>query len=126
MLLLLGPFVDVEHPLVAAGLVDRPLEALCREEVVGRLTAWQASGACPPGTCAVAVMPSTRDVTALPVFPQPPLGHGSVGPASKVSPAAHGLGWAAASRGCGWGGGGSVSGVPNRTRWSQRGGDGVE
>ncbi|GIL59873.1 hypothetical protein Vafri_14687 [Volvox africanus] len=69
VLLLLGPFVDSEHPGVAAGggIADRTADSLMREEVLRRLAGWRSDH--PSAT--VALMPAVRDLTALPVLPQP-------------------------------------------------------
>ena len=74
LLLLLGPFVDAEHPRVSDGLCPCPLGALLSEGVAGRLAAWRASLPQPHRTALrVALVPSVRDAPAHPTFPQPPL-----------------------------------------------------
>ncbi|KAG2444445.1 hypothetical protein HXX76_001198 [Chlamydomonas incerta] len=83
VLMLLGPFVDGEHPGLAAGAADRTAEAVLRDEVLRRLAAWRtAAGA----STTLALMPAVRDVTAVPVMPQPPMAAAAaaVGPADKV------------------------------------------
>lgn len=68
MLLLLGPFVDVEHPRISDGMLDITFERLFRDQVVGRLMSWQQGLQCP---CQVVLIPSVRDVHHHPTFPQP-------------------------------------------------------
>ncbi|KAG2447187.1 hypothetical protein HYH02_007930 [Chlamydomonas schloesseri] len=83
VLMLLGPFVDAEHPGLASGSADRTAEALLREEVLRRLAGWRtAAGA----STTLALMPAVRDVTSVPVVPQPPMtaAAAAVGPADKV------------------------------------------
>ncbi|EFJ42302.1 hypothetical protein VOLCADRAFT_107349 [Volvox carteri f. nagariensis] len=67
VLLLLGPFVDQEHPGLLAA--DRTAESFLREEVVRRLAVWRAEHP----AAMVAIMPAVRDLTAMPVLPQPPM-----------------------------------------------------
>lgn len=43
VLMLLGPFVDAEHPGLASGSADRTAEAVFREEVLRRLAAWRTA-----------------------------------------------------------------------------------
>jgi hypothetical protein len=74
LLLLLGPFVDAEHPRVADGLCPCPLDALLSQGVAARLASWRASLPQPHRTAMrVALVPSVRDAPAHPTFPQPPL-----------------------------------------------------
>jgi hypothetical protein len=74
LLLLLGPFVDAEHPRVADGLCPCPLDALLSDGVAARLASWRASLPQPHRTALrVALVPSVRDAPAHPTFPQPPL-----------------------------------------------------
>jgi DNA polymerase alpha subunit B len=74
LLLLLGPFVDAEHPRVSDGLCPCPLDALLSEGVAGRLASWRASLPQPHRSAMrVALVPSVRDAPAHPTFPQPPL-----------------------------------------------------
>eukprot|EP00877_Chromochloris_zofingiensis_P003455 jgi/Chrzof1/1310/Cz10g02170.t1 len=68
VLLLLGPFVDVEHPRISDGMLDITFERLFRDQVVGRLMSWQQGLQCP---CQVVLIPSVRDVHHHPTFPQP-------------------------------------------------------
>ncbi|KAK9825396.1 hypothetical protein WJX81_000373 [Elliptochloris bilobata] len=70
VLLLLGPFVDAEHPAVAGGLLPETFDALFAEQVLSHVEAY-ARG---PGAGAhVALVPSPRDVHHDAVFPAPPL-----------------------------------------------------
>jgi DNA polymerase alpha subunit B len=70
VLLLVGPFVDTEHPLVAGGTLDESFDTLFDTRVRDALLTYcDAAG----GACRVALLPSTRDAAAQPVFPQPPL-----------------------------------------------------
>ncbi|GFR52569.1 hypothetical protein Agub_g15161 [Astrephomene gubernaculifera] len=92
VLLLLGPFVDSEHPSLAAGSACRTAEELMREEVLRRLAAWrqqqqqQGDAGAAGNTTTIALMPAVRDMTALPVMPQPPLSSAAaaVGPPDTV------------------------------------------
>ncbi|KAF8059983.1 POLA2 [Scenedesmus sp. PABB004] len=68
MLVLLGPFVDVEAPLIGGGLVDVTFEQLFRDKVVAQLQAWQQSIA---AVCRVVLVPAVRDAFQAPTFPQP-------------------------------------------------------
>lgn len=67
MLLLMGPFVDVDHPHISSGLSDKTFNRVFQDEVVSRLHTWCTYH---EGT-RVALMPSVRDVHHHPVFPQP-------------------------------------------------------
>ena len=71
---LVGPFVPADHPAVARGALDRTLDAVFEDEVIGRLVrfaaACQAAGRAPPP---VVLVPSPADAVAAPVFPTPPL-----------------------------------------------------
>lgn len=80
VLVLVGPFVDSEHPAVAGGTLDRTHEDVWRGEVAARVAAWRRSN---PAT-SVVLMPSLRDATALPVFPQPPFAESGLAADSKV------------------------------------------
>lgn len=71
MLLLMGPFVDAEHPLVCSGALDETFEDVYQSQVAVRLTEFAESQG---GRTRVVLVPSTRDVHHDPVFPQPPLG----------------------------------------------------
>lgn len=70
LLLLLGPFLDAGHPLVAGGLLEDTFQGIYESAVLARLAAYEAAVG---GATKVVLMPSTRDVHAAPVFPQPPL-----------------------------------------------------
>ncbi|KAG1660958.1 hypothetical protein FOA52_005583 [Chlamydomonas sp. UWO 241] len=68
---LMGPFVDVEHSAIKDGSLNVPFDVLMREQVCKRIGAWQAD---PVNACRrVVVLPAVRDVTAQPCFPTPPL-----------------------------------------------------
>ncbi|KAK9916416.1 hypothetical protein WJX75_002324 [Coccomyxa subellipsoidea] len=66
VLLLIGPFVDVEHSLIASGSLDVTFEELFETQVLGRLREFVEAS---PGT-QVLLVPSGRDAHADPVFPQ--------------------------------------------------------
>eukprot|EP00775_Hariotina_reticulata_P006992 gene6992-7206_t len=68
LLVLLGPFVDVEQPLIGGGMIDVAYHQLFQTQVIERLQAWQSAL---PGPCQVVLMPSVRDVFHHPTFPQP-------------------------------------------------------
>jgi DNA polymerase alpha subunit B len=82
VLMLLGPFVDSEHPGLVAGAADRTTDGVLREEVLRRLAAWRADHP----AAVVALMPAVRDATALPMLPQPPITATAqaLGPADRV------------------------------------------
>jgi DNA polymerase alpha subunit B len=69
-ILLLGPFVDSEHPSVDSGTADLTYEAMYKELLLARLARWarqeQYQGK-------ILLLPSTRDVHHQLVFPQHPL-----------------------------------------------------
>eukprot|EP00798_Chlamydomonas_sp_ICE-L_P021544 gene21544-28536_t len=67
LLLLMGPFVDVEHPLIKSGTLDCTFDKIFQEQVLSRLSSWQQQNP----SSRVTLMPSVRDAHALPVFPQP-------------------------------------------------------
>ncbi|GMH43711.1 hypothetical protein BSKO_11633 [Bryopsis sp. KO-2023] len=64
VVLLVGPFVDAEHPKIAS--LDVTFDKLYKDQIRPLLEELQAS--CPT----VMVIPSTRDAHCFPVFPQPP------------------------------------------------------
>lgn len=69
LLLLMGPFVDSEHPLVKLGAADRTFQEIFQEEVVTRIEDYcdeMGSGA------RVVLLPSIRDAHHDFVFPQSP------------------------------------------------------
>ncbi|KAL3690758.1 hypothetical protein R1sor_004409 [Riccia sorocarpa] len=69
LLLLIGPFVDSEHPLIRDGLVDRTCEQIFKDEVKIRIEEYcQEVG----DGAGVLLVPSTRDAHHDSVFPQPP------------------------------------------------------
>lgn len=70
MLLLLGPFVDVDHPLIRGGMLDETFDDVFHSRVAGPLNEYMTETG---GRTRVVLMPSTRDVHHDPVFPQPPL-----------------------------------------------------
>lgn len=79
-LMLLGPFVDEQHGAIKTGLIEHTFEEVFRRQVLERCrTALAGTGV------RVAVAPSTRDVHAVPAFPQPPM---SLAPAATKD-AAH-------------------------------------
>lgn len=68
-LILMGPFVDSEHPQIKNGTVDRFYEEIFQEEVCARLRDYcEEMG---PGA-RVVLVPSTRDAHHDFLFPQPP------------------------------------------------------
>ena len=92
VLLLMGPFVDAEHPSIAENLAAQPFHQIYQESVGGRPLisnficckilselglrhgpAYQVMAAVKSvqGLGSVAVIPSLRDAQQLPVFPQP-------------------------------------------------------
>ncbi|KAH9305014.1 hypothetical protein KI387_009418, partial [Taxus chinensis] len=69
LLLLMGPFIDSEHPQIKVGTVDRFFGQIFQEEVGARLRDYcEEMG---PGV-RVVLVPSTRDAHHDFVFPQPP------------------------------------------------------
>ncbi|KAL5717740.1 hypothetical protein ACHQM5_010709 [Ranunculus cassubicifolius] len=69
LLMLLGPFVDSEHPEIKAATVDRTFDDIFREEVLTRLQDYVEY----MGSAArVILVPSIRDASHDFVFPQPP------------------------------------------------------
>ncbi|RKO84842.1 DNA polymerase alpha/epsilon subunit B-domain-containing protein, partial [Blyttiomyces helicus] len=70
VIILVGPFVDAAHPLIAAGEVNQDLDTLFRNEIATRLERMRGAR---QGTHVVLV-PSTRDaISDWCAFPQPPL-----------------------------------------------------
>ncbi|CAL5357787.1 unnamed protein product [Camellia sinensis] len=68
LLLLLGPFIDYEHPEIKKGAVNRTFDEIFRLEILGRLqdyVEYMGSAAC------VILVPSIRDANHDFVFPQP-------------------------------------------------------
>ncbi|ONK57978.1 uncharacterized protein A4U43_C09F6390 [Asparagus officinalis] len=68
LLILMGPFVDSEHPEIKKGTVDRTFDEIFHVEIIRRLqdyTEFMGSSA------RVILMPSTRDANHDFVFPQP-------------------------------------------------------
>ncbi|XP_057845703.2 uncharacterized protein LOC131055078 [Cryptomeria japonica] len=69
LLLLMGPFIDSDHPQIKIGTVDRLFSQIFQEEVGARLQEYcEEMG---PGA-RVVLVPSTRDAHHDSVFPQPP------------------------------------------------------
>ncbi|GAX74279.1 hypothetical protein CEUSTIGMA_g1728.t1 [Chlamydomonas eustigma] len=68
--LLMGPFVDVEHPRIKDGTLDVLFEQLFQQQVLSKLHEWQQLSENKKRH--VLLMPSTRDAHSHPVFPQPP------------------------------------------------------
>ncbi|KAJ9507547.1 hypothetical protein QJQ45_019384, partial [Haematococcus lacustris] len=67
VVLLLGPFLDVQQPGVAAASLTRTFEEEVQMEVTSRLAAWSAAH---PASCLL-LLPSTRDAHHVPVLPTP-------------------------------------------------------
>ena len=68
LLILMGPFVDVENVLISTGSVSMAPEQLLEREFLGRLK--MLTGRL--HSLKVVLIPSTRDLTADPILPQPP------------------------------------------------------
>ena len=70
VLILCGPFVDVDHSLFKAGAVDEYPEQIFRQQVLLRLTEFSENS---PQT-RIVLVPSLRDVVASEfIYPQSPL-----------------------------------------------------
>ncbi|KAL3154503.1 hypothetical protein ABBQ32_013965 [Trebouxia sp. C0010 RCD-2024] len=70
VLLLLGPFVDAEHPLVQAGTLQDSFDDIFAAQVIEKIDSFlDRAGA----HSQVVLVPSTRDIHHHAVFPQPPL-----------------------------------------------------
>ncbi|KAA6421903.1 MAG: DNA polymerase alpha subunit B [Trebouxia sp. A1-2] len=69
VLVLMGPFVDANHPLVQAGMLEESYEDVFASQVIDRLDDYLDSAG---SSCHVVLVPSTWDVHHHPVFPQPP------------------------------------------------------
>jgi DNA polymerase alpha subunit B len=83
VLILVGPFVDAEHPLVRDGTLDETFE----EVYASRVGAQVAEFAEREGVSTrVLLVPSTRDAHHDPVLPQPPL-PACAGAATLANPA---------------------------------------
>ncbi|XP_028114765.1 DNA polymerase alpha subunit B-like [Camellia sinensis] len=68
LLLLLGPFIDSEHPEIKKGAVNRTFDEMFRLEILGRLQDYvEYMGS----TARVILVPSIRDANHDFVFPQP-------------------------------------------------------
>lgn len=68
LLLLLGPFIDSEHPVIKNGTVDKTFEEIFSQEILRRLqdyTEYMGSAV------RIILVPSTRDANHDFVFPQP-------------------------------------------------------
>ncbi|EFN58390.1 hypothetical protein CHLNCDRAFT_10114, partial [Chlorella variabilis] len=70
VLLLVGPFVDEEHPLVRGGLLEETFDDIYASRVLGQISRFSKRVG---GCTQVLLVPSTRDVHHHPVLPQPPL-----------------------------------------------------
>jgi len=68
VVVLLGPFVDSDHPKIRDGLVDAQFQEIF-EEAVGKC----ARELVQEVGCQVVLVPSMRDAHMMPVFPQAPL-----------------------------------------------------
>ncbi|KAL3835659.1 hypothetical protein ACJIZ3_010395 [Penstemon smallii] len=68
LLVLLGPFVDSDHPELRKGTVDRTFDEIFHLEILGKL---QDYIECMGSVVQVILMPSTRDANHDFVFPQP-------------------------------------------------------
>ncbi|KAK9866007.1 hypothetical protein WJX84_007828 [Apatococcus fuscideae] len=69
LLVLMGPFLDEEHPQIGSGKLDEHFEAVFEQEIMRPVCIFASTS---PGTTVV-MIPSTRDVHHHPVFPTPPL-----------------------------------------------------
>lgn len=70
VLLLLGPFVDAAHPLIATGQVDQTPSQLFKNQIAGKLAAFMQHS---PRT-SVILVPSGRDLISVhSAYPQAPL-----------------------------------------------------
>ncbi|KAL2917675.1 DNA-directed DNA polymerase alpha subunit pol12 [Polyrhizophydium stewartii] len=77
LVVLLGPFVDIDHPLIAAGIVGSDVDEIFAAQVAPRLDRMRQAR---PGL-QIALVPSARDACSEWIaFPQPPL-------AAALSPA---------------------------------------
>lgn len=68
LLILLGPFIDADHPEIKKGTIDRTFDDMFRVEILGRLqdyVEYMGSAA------SVVLVPSIRDANHDFVFPQP-------------------------------------------------------
>ncbi|DBB04040.1 TPA: DNA polymerase alpha subunit B [Trebouxia sp. C0004] len=70
VLVLMGPFVNADHPLVQAGMLEESYEDIFVSQVIDRLDEYLESAG---SSSHVVLVPSIRDVHHHPVFPQPPL-----------------------------------------------------
>jgi len=82
LLLLMGPFVDVEHPAVASGQLDITFDDLYAAQVRDHVETFLQRRDC---STRVVLVPAQRDVHHHPVFPQPPLSSGAFDPPGAVS-----------------------------------------
>eukprot|EP00951_Prasinocladus_malaysianus_P030223 scaffold283427_cov34-Prasinocladus_malaysianus.AAC.1 len=70
LLVLMGPFVDADHPHIGSGQLDITFDELFAVKVRTHLEAYLQGQGC--GT-QVVIMPALKDVNHHPVFPQPPM-----------------------------------------------------
>lgn len=68
LLILLGPFIDADHPEIKKGTIDRTFDDMFCVEILGRL---QDYVECMGSTASVVLAPSIRDANHDFVFPQP-------------------------------------------------------
>ncbi|CAI5480154.1 unnamed protein product, partial [Closterium sp. Yama58-4] len=69
VLLLMGPFIDREHPDARDGCVDQTYEALFQQHIRTQVEDYcERAG----GSCKVLLLPSLRDAHHTMIFPQPP------------------------------------------------------
>lgn len=81
-ILLMGPFVDSEHPQIKSGTVDRFYEEIFQEEVCARLRDYcEEMGP----SAHVVLVPSTRDAHHDYLFPQPPFNVHAFDPTHQIS-----------------------------------------
>lgn len=67
-LILVGPFVDADHPAMQDGLLDETFEDLFESRVMWPLQEFKEAG----NDTQVMLVPSQKDLHHDPVFPQPP------------------------------------------------------
>lgn len=71
-MVLLGPFLDEAHPTVASGgTPGASFDQLFQSRILARIEAFLAKALAAGAAPHVVLVPSPRDVTALPVYPQP-------------------------------------------------------
>ncbi|KAL4852696.1 DNA polymerase alpha subunit B [Chlorella vulgaris] len=82
LLLLVGPFVDEQHPLLRQGTLDQRFEDVYASRVLGQISRFVARVG---SRIRVLLLPSTRDLHHHPVLPQPPLPEGQARSAGVTS-----------------------------------------